>query len=277
MKRFLIVLAIMLGLAVSGYAQQDPDDPGMQDSLIISSASIDSGQTFVFLQIIAVTDDSVSYYDFSLTLRAPYEGVCFGTGTQYFPPLTSWDDIYDTVSCNPPFYHQFGWEDFGHINLPIYTDSIRQVISTLRLVISPSCPPQTVIVDSLSACYYGAYNVGFLPAFVPGNVYIGSPQGIGYEVTVPASFSLSQNYPNPFNSSTEIQFSLSMSSVASLVIYDIQGREVRRLFDSDYEAGTHSVIWNGTDNSNQLVSSGIYFYKLIAGEATQTNRMTLLR
>jgi flagellar hook assembly protein FlgD len=115
----------------------------------------------------------------------------------------------------------------------------------------------------------------FAPGIQRGYISIG---GVSVEKeTLPTSFSLSQNYPNPFNSSTEIEFALPQSGPVTLVIYDIQGREVRRLLDSDIEAGSHSVIWDGYDNSNEHVASGIYFYRLISDGASQTNRMTLLR
>lgn len=275
MNRTIILSALVLLLGVSAFGQ----DPGMQDSIIIGSASVDSGQTFAFIQEYFVTDDSVVYFDIPLTLRSDYGGVCFGTGAQYFPPLNSWDWCIDTVSCDPPFTRRFCYCDLGGDPPPppIFTDSARMAISVYRLIIFPNTPRQIVAIDSFSTCRFGTYNTDFVPALVPGYLYIGVSDGINDVNIQPTSFSLSQNYPNPFNSSTEIEFSLPRSGPVSLVIYDIQGREVRQLVDNNLEAGSHRIIWDGKDNSNEHVASGIYFYRLISDEATQTHRMTLLK
>jgi hypothetical protein len=58
---------------------------------------------------------------------------------------------------------------------------------------------------------------------------------------------------------------------------NIKDIQVRQLLDGNFEAGSHNVIWNGLDNTNEPVSSGIYFYRLTSGDRVQTNRMTLLR
>jgi hypothetical protein len=279
MRLFLIELITVLALTIPVYAQQDPDDPGMQDSLIIGSISVDSSATFAFIQAYVVSDDSVVYFDIPLTLRTEYGGVCFGSGTQYFPPINSWDDCFDTVGCDPPFSRRFCFYDLGGdpVPPPLFTDSLRIAISVYRLIILPNTPSQIVVIDSFSTCEFGTPTAGFVPAFVPGYLIIGMQDGINNDTFKPSSFSLSQNYPNPFNSSTEIQFSLPQSGRVSLVIFDIQGREIRRLFDGNLEAGNHNVIWNGLDNDSKSVSSGIYFYRLNSGNANQTNRMTLLR
>jgi hypothetical protein len=279
MKRLLLAMAMMLSFAISGYTQQDPDDPGMQDSLIIGDAYVDSGANFAFIQEYFVTDDSVIAFEIPLTLRSEYDGVCFGTGTQYFPPLNSWPLCFDTVSCNPPFWDRICWCDLGGNPLPppIYTDSTRIVISVNRLIILPNSPQQIVTIDTFSTCWFATSDREFVPAFIPGYLHIGIPDGIDYDIPEPSTFSLSQNYPNPFNSSTEIEFSLPQSGPVSLVIYDIQGREIRRLIDGNLEAGGHSVIWNGLNDESAPVSSGIYFYKLVSNNSSQTNRMTLLR
>lgn len=90
-------------------------------------------------------------------------------------------------------------------------------------------------------------------------------------------FRLLPNYPNPFNPVTHIQFSLNRSARLRLIIYDVEGKEVRQLLDKFYPAGNYEVSWDGTDNSGQAVSSGIYFYRLSNGSEMQSRRMTLLR
>ncbi len=94
---------------------------------------------------------------------------------------------------------------------------------------------------------------------------------------IPAEFNLAQNYPNPFNASTEISFALSSAGYITLEVYDIAGRLVRTLLSSDMTAGDHTVIWNGSNDNAESVSSGIYFYKLTTDQKSETRRMTLLK
>jgi hypothetical protein len=97
-----------------------------------------------------------------------------------------------------------------------------------------------------------------------------SAGGIGYNV--PKSYSLRQNYPNPFNPSTKLEFDLPKKSNVKLVIYDLLGREVAVLANGDLNEGTYSYEWDGSG-----YSSGIYFYKLQAGDFVQTKKMVLVK
>jgi hypothetical protein len=94
------------------------------------------------------------------------------------------------------------------------------------------------------------------------------------------SFGLSQNYPNPFNPVTSIHYSVSNKSKAShtsLKIYNILGQKVRTLVDGPQGAGSFEVIWNGKDDKGNDLSSGIYFYTLVAGDYRNTRKMTFLK
>ncbi len=85
-------------------------------------------------------------------------------------------------------------------------------------------------------------------------------------------FGLEQNYPNPFNPSTLISYQLSAKSPVSLVVYDLLGREVRTLINQPKEAGFYSVKFDGVN-----LPSGIYFYKLTAGNYSEIKKMTLVK
>jgi len=86
-----------------------------------------------------------------------------------------------------------------------------------------------------------------------------------------------QNYPNPFNPATTISFNLPKSSKVTLKIYNLLGQEVRTLADHVMEAGSHSISWDGKDNSGDPVSSGVYFYRLNAGESKVVRKMIFMR
>lgn len=94
---------------------------------------------------------------------------------------------------------------------------------------------------------------------------------------IPLNFTLEQNYPNPFNPSTVISFQLPVSSKVRLVIYNIAGQLVQTLLDRTASAGTHSVAWDGRDVRGQMVASGVYVYKLEAGEFVKTRKMSFVR
>ncbi|MCX6143849.1 MAG: aryl-sulfate sulfotransferase [Ignavibacteriales bacterium] len=95
--------------------------------------------------------------------------------------------------------------------------------------------------------------------------------GVQDKDVVPLTFSLYQNYPNPFNPTTEIVFSLSVTVKATLRIYDMLGREIATLIDEEKNPGRYTVRWDAGK-----VASGVYFYRLIAGDFVQTRRMALI-
>ena len=89
---------------------------------------------------------------------------------------------------------------------------------------------------------------------------------------VPQEFALSQNYPNPFNPSTTIEYVLPTRSLVSIEIFDILGRRIESLEEGTKPAGNHQATWNASGQS-----SGIYFYRIKAGDYAETKRMLLLK
>jgi hypothetical protein len=85
------------------------------------------------------------------------------------------------------------------------------------------------------------------------------------------------NYPNPFNPETNIRFSLKEAAPVSIEVYNVKGQLVRTLVNEMKEAGNHTVLWNGKDNNNRAVSSGVYFYKMNAGKYSSTKKMILMK
>jgi hypothetical protein len=94
---------------------------------------------------------------------------------------------------------------------------------------------------------------------------------------LPAKFELAQNYPNPFNPDTKIEFAVPQKSQVDLVIYNVMGQKVRTLISDELDAGWKQVTWDGKDDSGNTVSSGIYLYKLNAGEFVDSKKMTLVK
>ncbi len=98
---------------------------------------------------------------------------------------------------------------------------------------------------------------------------------------IPETFTLEQNYPNPFNPSTTISFTLPHSGAIVIKIYDITGRLVKIITDSQFTAGTHTCLWDGTDMNGSLVAAGLYIYQVEYtnhGQTfTQCKKMSLVK
>jgi photosystem II stability/assembly factor-like uncharacterized protein len=127
-------------------------------------------------------------------------------------------------------------------------------------------------------------NVTSLAIDNDGYLYVGTDGGGVYKSTEtvvglneenvlqPSSFQLLQNYPNPFNPTTSIQYSVSSSQFVELRVYDVLGNEIATLVNEEKEAGYHTIDFNGSD-----LPSGVYFYRMQAGNFIETKKMILLK
>ncbi|MEL6820481.1 MAG: FG-GAP-like repeat-containing protein, partial [Calditrichota bacterium] len=97
------------------------------------------------------------------------------------------------------------------------------------------------------------------------------------DAIVPDQIELAQNYPNPFNPETLIRFSLPQAELVTLEVYNLLGQRVSLLVDQQITAGVHEVKWRAVDDNGKSVQSGIYFYRLKAGEQVITKKMTLIK
>ncbi len=95
--------------------------------------------------------------------------------------------------------------------------------------------------------------------------------------TIPGTYCLYQNFPNPFNSSTMIKYDLPHDTFVSIEIYNILGQKIKRLEHAPKRAGVHFTSWDGTDNRNKSVSSGIYIYSLKSKSFTISKRLLILK
>lgn len=104
-----------------------------------------------------------------------------------------------------------------------------------------------------------------------------SPGKIAMVGSVPQQFALSQNYPNPFNPETNIEFSLSDEAKVNLTIYNVKGQVVNTLVNGSMFAGSYKVHWDGKDRSGNSIASGVYFYRLVAGDKVSTKKMVMIK
>ncbi|MDC3158923.1 T9SS type A sorting domain-containing protein [bacterium] len=136
--------------------------------------------------------------------------------------------------------------------------------------------------ENLSAgTYYGMVNVS------PGNTTLLNSYGFIKLVLsenlsssvemLPFHYSVGQNFPNPFNPITEIKYELPNDEFVELIIYDLMGRNVKKLISEYHSAGTYSIKWNGTNNVGELVSAGMYFYTFKTNNFSQTRKMMFIK
>ena len=93
----------------------------------------------------------------------------------------------------------------------------------------------------------------------------------------PIKFNLQNNFPNPFNPLTTVRYDLPEDGLVNVTIYDVMGRPVKYLVNSQQNAGYKSIQWNSTNDAGQPVSAGLYMYTIQAGEFRQTKKMVLLK
>ena len=99
----------------------------------------------------------------------------------------------------------------------------------------------------------------------------------GSELPGPNAVVLKQNYPNPFNPVTTIRYVLPADRHVLLQVFDVRGREIRRLVHGYVEAGEWSVVWDGSNERGDAVVSGVYFLRLQAGKESAVRKTILLQ
>ncbi len=131
--------------------------------------------------------------------------------------------------------------------------------------------------------YYPTYMFGKIFCFAPGNSSNVSYFNFGY--TYPNSDDsnpalntiVSSNYPNPFNPTTTIEYSVPETGNVSIDIYNILGQRVDTLINSEHSKGTHTIQWDGVDDNQNALSSGIYFYKVSQNGKSVTKKIVMMK
>jgi len=109
------------------------------------------------------------------------------------------------------------------------------------------------------------------------NPFATSVEPASIPASLPAFFTLEQNYPNPFNPETTIWFSMARDARVSIVIYNITGQLVRSLTDGYHRAGSYQLRWDGRDDKNRLLPSGVYFCQLRSCSSSATRKLVLIK
>jgi hypothetical protein len=192
-----------------------------------------------------------------------------------FPGGEVWLKAYD-ISTPPSLLLTDQMSFLGHFseieifeNYLIFNTGILYVVdksnpSDLRVV--STCPSDGTGIMEFQGNYLCVGGQNAL------GIYRFSPSAVSDDLKTPENIALPQNYPNPFNAQTTIQYSLKSPANVSIDILDILGRRIKTITPGMQPAGTHRVIWDGSN-----YSSGIYFYRVNSGAFSETSRMTLLK
>jgi hypothetical protein len=192
-----------------------------------------------------------------------------------------WGNSPDQVVGSPDIFFgniEGGWPGEGNIDVdPLFRDPENGDFHLMSTTCGDPYDSPCIdaghpdILDSLLDCSWGLGG----PRSDMGAYGGGDSVTVGiddYDIPIPQEFSLSQNCPNPFNAATVIRYSLPEPSNVTIEIFDILGRKVETLIDEKQQAGYHRIIWNAADRS-----SGIYLYRIEAGNNAETRKMLLLR
>ena len=95
--------------------------------------------------------------------------------------------------------------------------------------------------------------------------------------SIPTRLALGQNYPNPFNPTTRIQFEIPRPEKIRLIIYNTGGQEIKTLCDNELPAGVYEILWDATNDAGLSVTSGMYYYRLYAGDQVLTRKVLFLK
>lgn len=269
-----------------------------------------SGDTTIYaVESIEITGDTLmpngqSYFIFDTSQLQFYNG---------FPEYVRIDSmqhrvmVYDTldryITTEPSeIDSETVWFNLG-TEFPPGTDTTYSFPDNIEYHIFSGIAPLGNIQDSVRTQIYNWYeggqntislakNIGFseidwgelgfdifrtlIYARINGQEY-GRISGTETKSTIPKKIQLLQNYPNPFNPSTTIQYDLPKAAEVSLRIYNLQGQLITTLFDNTQPAGYHQVLWDGTDQFQKPVASGVYFCRMVTPYYTKTVKMMLVR
>jgi len=144
---------------------------------------------------------------------------------------------------------------------------------------APSTPGTVTLAAAGNSVNDNSSNSGDEWSFAPDKIVtVVMPTSVDNEPNnIAKTFSLEQNYPNPFNPSTNIQYNLRESDYVSLTVYNATGQKVRTLVNANQSSGNHTVNWDSRNDNGNLVSSGIYYYILKAGNEKVLSRKMILQ
>ncbi len=158
-------------------------------------------------------------------------------------------------------------------------------LASIRFKIKSPMPDAIVTIDSASFNgterleFTPETGVSFVPKFTPGSVSVKTSTDVedNNNSNLPKEFALEQNYPNPFNPSTTIKFDIPVATPVILDVYNVLGQKVRTLIDRSLPAGIYNITFDGRGDDGRQLASGVYYYRIMAGDFRRSRMMMLLK
>ncbi len=276
-------------------AEYQPYDPGIPDTVeLVVTVQPDEGssQFNVELQLYVFNDSTIigatagfSWVNPNLQLDSAKATSLTSSGFDAGPAFYRGGNI---DSSN--FYRQFMFKGLKISSTGVPPADERQHWATYYFTLSYWSAIDSIVIDTALVPPYDSLiftvddsteliqQVTFVPEWA-GKLVIKDVSDVRVVdgVGLPETFSLSQNYPNPFNPTTQINFEIPVRSRVTLTIYNVLGQKVTTLVDKEMSAGRYIADWNSASDGGTIVASGVYFYKLEAGDFIQTRKMMLLK
>jgi hypothetical protein len=245
---------------------------------------------FAYFEFITSGFSACGYSDDSSTPYVSYPNpIC---NAQF--PLTygkKWSASFETQTVISKSVHKMGFkvDAFGKLKLPMGTyDALRIcMIDTTSTTVNGSTTSKITvsikyytknseiveIVADTKALTSSSISSSTVTYFIPSGA-----SAISDQQNIPAGYRLNQNYPNPFNPVTTISFTLPKNEAVTLKIFDVNGKLIKTLLDKTQQpAGTHQLGWDGKDNNQRLVSSGVYFYNMQTSNYSEIKKCLLMK
>jgi hypothetical protein len=275
----LLGMATLICLPITVFAAAQA--PGV-DSVIIANVTIAPGQTLISVPVYFVTHSDITHY--TLPLKVESSGDIRFQGRVIREALTGWDDNWQGLNTDGSESIQLGFADLGGDDNPALNTNGRRVeVMDLTFSVNGNLTTHQALIKARIDQRAGSVLFGLAdgiksvtPIFIEGSMTV-TNEILAKTEALPTEISLSQNFPNPFNPTTDISYSLPQAQSVSLTIFNVLGQNVRNLVSGTQEAGYHKVTWDGRNNEGQQTPSGTYFYRLEAGDFSQSMKMVMLK
>jgi len=288
-----LFLALVLGFASQSYAAPDPE--GVPDSIWIEVPNPGTYPDSVVFQIRLMTDNTgsnqIAAFGLPFLITVDNNGLVMldttvartfnGSAASGFAIKSAGTDA--TGGADPtvsPVEFVVGGIDFGG---GLVANS-NHLLASIKLNLNANANQITIDTFHTGTLSDPQFTTAFVVDYIPR--WIPAPPFLFLEVkdvqkgttAIPEQFGLDQNYPNPFNATTLIQFALPKSGHVKLEVFNVLGQKVNTLVDEELTAGYKQILWDGTDHRGISVASGIYFYRIKAGNLfTEMKKMVMLK
>ena len=254
-------------------ATPSPDWFGTSEITVMVTDENDLSDTTDFTLTVTPVNDSLEPF----SVIYPAVSDTFSTHVDSDTAIAfTWEESYD-VDSDVTYTLTIELEFFGNT----YTDVHENISDTTISISSNSLDPLLNVTSQDEAVFtyyvYASDEEYTVASDVGEFVLFRAALGVNEGLSVPDVYALHQNYPNPFNPVTTLRYDLPEDALVNITVYDMMGRQISTLVNTEQTAGYKSVQWNATNNEGQLVSAGVYLYTIEAGDFRQTKKMVLLK